>query len=224
MQMNVSRKCIKSAFLATLLSALAGCGGTEELAKELERTSNFTFVNALPYSADFHLQKRNIATDFSGLFDSANRVYADLPKNEVSAVYAYKYKAINGMVNLGVRNSISKNDEEKAYVGLGNNENLWVIAWDAAGDNKLTQVDRKRSDQSGKLNVRIFADGAYPVTVNGNNAAATSKGGISDFYSLDNCNSSLKINYKAIDLCAADYGRSYLLIADANGKKVLVRE
>lgn len=56
------------------------------------------------------------------------------------------------------------------------------------------------------------------------NIAATSKGGISDFYSLDNCNCSLKINNKTIDLCAADYGRSYLLVADANGKEVQVRE
>ncbi len=224
MHSSFSSKYMKPALLATLLSALAGCGGAEELAKELERSSNFTFVNALPYPADFHLQTRNIATDFSGLFDSSNRVYADVPKYEVSSVYVYKYKAINGMVNLGVRNSISKNDEEKSYLGIGNNEDLWVVAWDAAGDNKLTVVDRKRSDQSGKLNVRIFADGVYPVTVNGNSVAATSKGGISDFYSLDNCNSSLKINNKAIDLCTADYGRSYLLVADANGKKVLLRE
>lgn len=224
MYISSSSKYMKPALLASLLSALVGCGGSEELARELARTSNFTFVNALPYPADFHLQTRNIATDFSGLFDSSNRVYADVPKYEVSTVYVYKYKAMNGMVNLGVRNSISKNDEEKSYLGIGESENLWVVAWDAAGDNKLTVVDRKRSDQSGKLNVRIFADGTYPVTVNGNNVAATSKGGISDFYSLDNCNSSLKINNKAIDLCAADYGRSYLLVADANGKELLVRE
>lgn len=224
MLINFSNQNIKSAFVVMLLSALAGCGGTEELAKELDRTSNFTFVNALPYSADFHVQKRNIATDFSGLFDSSNRVFADLSKNETSGVYTYKYKALNGMVNLGVRSSISKADEEKVYKGLGNDEDMWVIAWDAAGDNKLTLVDRKRSDQSGKLSVRIFADGNYPVVVNGTQVAATGKNEISAFYSLDNCNSSLKVNNKAIDLCAGDYGRSYLLVVDANGKKVLARE
>lgn len=213
----------KSALLLGLLGVLAACG-SDELEKELERSSTFTFVNALNYSADFHVQRRNISTGFSGLFDSSNRFASDVESNSSSGSHTYRYKAINAMVNLGVRNSMNHNDEVRLYKALGGNENFWLIAWSSAGDGELTLIDKAKSDQSGKISVRIFADAIYPISVDGSAVGATKKGDVTAYYALDNCNTSLSINDKTIDLCNGDYGSSYLLVVDSNGKKLIAKE
>lgn len=228
MRIVINKGLAKVALILSMMGGLAACGGGGggggELDEELERSSNFTFVNALNYSADFHLQRRNISTDFSGLFDSKHRVTADIKQNSVGETYTYSYKAINPMLNIGVRNSISLGDEEKLYKTLSDKDNYWLIAWDSAGDNKLALIDRAKNDQTGKMNVRIFADASYVISVNGSNAGSTKNGEATTFYSLDNCNTSLKLNDKAINLCSADYGSSYLLVADSNGMRLIATE
>lgn len=224
MRFFINKGLAKVALIMSVVGGAAACGGVDDLDEELDRSSNFTFVNALNYSVDFHLQRRNISTEFSGLFDSKHRVTADIKKNSAGETYTYRYRATNPMLNMGVRNSISLGDEEKLYKTLSDKNNYWLVAWDSAGDNKLALLERVKNDQAGQLNVRIFADASYVISVNGSSAGSTKKGEATTFYSLDNCNTSLKLNDKAINLCSTDYGSSYLLIADSNGMRLIAKE
>jgi hypothetical protein len=215
-----------SALMMMLLTGLAGCGGSEELKLQLEHDNSFTVLNGLDYPIDFYLQHRTMSTtSFSALFADANRVIRDIPQGAVSQLYHYRYSGHLPATNLGARSSINQVDEAKLYRALQDKENLWLAVWRSkAQQPQLTIIPRQQREQAGKINVRVFADDVYQMTINSRVTASTRKGEVSDFYALENCANALVIDGKPIDVCNADFGASYLLLLDEKGKKLLARE
>ncbi|AXT32617.1 hypothetical protein D1819_06865 [Pseudoalteromonas tunicata] len=199
-----------------------GCGSSDEVDEALEKNAKFSFVNSLDSTSDFYVDKRSISLGYSGLFDSKNRVSDDVSQNSVGATYSYNYKAINNMVNVGVKES--NGNEEKNYDTLKDGDNLWVIAWQSGNDKKISFVNKKKQDQADIFNVRVFASGNYSVAIDGNQATATKSGEISSYMAVNNCANGLAVNGVAIDLCTGDFGKSYLVVVDANGKRVMAQE
>lgn len=223
--MNGGNKGLGSALVLAVLAALSGCGeSSDELDDKLNHDAKMSFVNSLSYMVDFHVKKRDILTGYNGLFDHANAVSRDVPTNEVGNTYHYNYKAINNMVNIGVKDSVNSNKEERINTTLSNGDNLWVIAWEASGDRTLSVIDKKKSNVANVFNVRLFANGRYDVFVDGDNVLTTEKGQITEYLKVNNCAEDLKVANNFIDLCSGNYGASYLIVVDNNGKLVMVEE
>ncbi len=214
------------ALMVVSLTSLVGCGGSEELKQQLEHDTSFTVVNGLDYPIDFYLQHRAITTaSFSGLFADTNRVMRDIPQGAASPLYRYRYSGHLPATNLGIRNSINQVDEAKLYRALQDKENLWLTVWRSQDQQpQVTIIPKLQRQQVGKINIRIFADDVYQMTINSTDTAATRKGEVTDFYALENCANGLVINGKQLDLCSADFGASYLMLLDHKGKKLLVKE
>jgi hypothetical protein len=128
------------------------------------------------------------------------------------------------MVNIGVKDSVNSNKEERINTTLSNGDNLWVIAWEASGDRTLSVIDKKKSNVANVFNVRLFANGRYDVFVDGDNVLTTEKGQITEYLKVNNCAEDLKVANNFIDLCSGNYGASYLIVVDNNGKLVMVEE
>lgn len=215
---------IKLILLTSFCAGLLGCGGSDsnELDNTLSHSAALSFVNSLDASSDFYLDKRSISLGYSGLFDSKNKVSDDVNYNSVSATYSYSYKAMNNMINIGIKEN--NGAEEKNYHTLKNGDNLWVVAWLRGDEKKISVIPKKKQLQADQFSVRIFANGNYPVVVDGNQAIATKTGQISNYITVNNCASGLQINGANIDLCTGDFGQSYLLVVDAKGKRVMAQE
>ncbi len=224
-EIMMSKSNKKIGIVIALAAALSGCGETsDELDDKLTHNAKITFINSLNYMADFYLDKRSISTGYSGLFDNDNAVSRDVPFNEVGITYGYSYKVINNMINLGVRDSINGNNEERMTTTLSNGDNLWVIAWKDSNDSTLSVISKKKSNNADVFNVRLFANGNYNVSVANSNVLTTEKGKVTEYLKISDCAEGLKVADKAIDLCSGDFGASYLLVVDANGKLVMAEE
>ncbi|MCF2907164.1 hypothetical protein L1285_02235 [Pseudoalteromonas sp. DL2-H2.2] len=211
--------------LLGLSAALTGCGeGSDELKEQLNHDAKMSFVNSLDYMADFHAKKRSISSGYSGLFDSGSVVSADVPAMEVGKTYSYSYKAINNMINLGVKDSNSGEKQERMNTTLKDGASLWVIAWEADGERSLSVVGKKQENKADVFNVRLFANGSYDVMVGGEKVTTTEKGQVTAYYEVSSCADGLEVAGNAIDLCNGDVGQSYLLVVDANGKRVMAAE
>jgi len=223
--MNTSNKGLRISLLFGFATILSGCGeSSDELDNKSTHEARVSFVNSLDYMADLHLKKRNISTGYSGLFDNDTIISADVASNTVSTTYRYSYKAINNMINLGVKNSITTNQEERITKTLSNNDNLWVISWKASGEQTVSVISKKQNNNADVFNVRLFANGNYTVLIDNTKTITTEKGKVTDYLSVNSCANGLKIDDKFIDLCTGDFGASYLLIVDKNGKRVMAEE
>ncbi|WP_340676704.1 hypothetical protein [Paraglaciecola sp.] len=223
--MNKGHKRFGIALILGLTTVLSGCGeSSDELDEKLNKDVNMSFVNALSYMADFHVKKRSIDSGYNGLFDNDRVVSRDVPANRVGSTYHYGYKAINNMVNLGVKDSNNTDKKERIYTTLSNGENLWVIAWESAGERALSVVEKKRNNSPDVFNVRLFANGSYDISVANNKVLTTEKGKVTDYLKVSSCADGLKVADKAIDLCSGNFGASYLLVVDRNGKLVMAEE
>ncbi|MCG7536617.1 hypothetical protein [Pseudoalteromonas sp. OOF1S-7] len=222
--MNNVNKGLGLTVLLGLSAALTGCGGSDELNEQLNHDAEMSFVNSLDYMADFHVKKRSISSGYSGLFDSGSVVSADVPAKEVGKTYSYSYKAINNMINLGVKDSNSGEKQERMNTTLKDGANLWVIAWESDGERTLSVVGKKQQNQADVFNVRLFANGSYDVMIDGNKVTTTEKGQVTSYYAVSSCTDGLQVAGNAIDLCNGDFGQSYLLIVDGNGKRVMAAE
>ncbi|MDE3273844.1 hypothetical protein [Pseudoalteromonas sp. G4] len=213
-------------FVSVLSLGLIGCSEsiTDDLDDALTHEAEFSFINAMDYSLDFHLQQRNLATGSSGLFDSKNLAAGNVQVNGYSSEYDYDYPAVMNMVNIGMRSAMSSQNEVKVHTNLSDDDEYWVIAWQNGVEKHLTLLEKKERDNANTFNVRIFANGVYPVTLKGSQVMTTERGKVSDFLTLDNCALDLTINGHAIDLCTGDFGESYLLVVNSDGKQVLVEE
>ena len=223
--MAKNSKGLGLALIFGITTALVGCGeSSDELDEKLTHSASITLVNAWSSMVDLHVAKRRFDSGYSGLFDTDNLVSQDVPVNEVGAPYRYSYKVINNIVNLGARDSISKNNEERTTKTLTNGEKLWVIAWEEGSGKTLSVITGKQHSKADTFNVRLFADGNYAVSVDGNLVLNTEKGKVTAYLEVNNCANSLKVADNAIDLCTTEPGASYLLVVDRNGARVMAAE
>lgn len=225
MIMTNNNKGLSIVFMFSLIAALSGCGETsDELDEKLTHHAQMSFVNGLDYMANFYLKKRNISTGYSGLFDSKNIVANGVVANITSDHYNYSYKLINNMINIGVRDSITTLDEQRITTTLSNDDNLWVIAWEASGDSALSVIHKKQNNNADAFNVRLFTNGNYDIYIDNVEVLTTEKGKVTNYLTIENCSGGLKLVDKVIDLCAGNLGASYLLVVNSNGMLVMAEE
>jgi hypothetical protein len=223
--MHSNKKELSIALMLSVTAALFGCGDSiDDLDDALTHDAKISFVNSLDYMTDFHIKKRNIASGYSGLFDNDNVKSRDVPTNSVGDTYSYRYKAINNMVNLGIRDSINLDKEERTNITLSDKDDLWAIAWENSGERSISVVDKKQNNKANVFNVRLFTYGNYDVSLANSKILTTEKGKVTNYLEVSNCADDLNVAGNTIDLCSGDLGKSYLLILDSNGKRVMAEE
>lgn len=231
---NVVSSKIKSTTKTLLvILALLGTSCDSETVKDIlgiskDDEAKFTFVNALNDVASLHLKHNynNISNEDDKLFDNKYAIFDDITVNGISSSYTYEYNMFENGIYLGVRESISQTKKTSIDARLKNEREYWAVAWLLGVDYKLSLFKKTNSDQANVYKVRIFASSVMNIKINGSEqvVATTEKGKISETFAIDDCANGLEVGDNFIDLCSGDFGKSYLVVADESGKRVIAQE
>lgn len=221
-----ANKVLMTTILCTVLSACSKDDIDESIDDaEKNRTSDIYFVNSLDETATFYVKNGLMVNDlFKSQFDRG-----DVAKNSVSNVFRYDWNDNHDDTEFGVRDTVSLSESAKLTHDLKNNTDFWSIAWNSDGNNpryKLSVIEKRASNQSNVFSIRVFANSEMAIRINDSNniVANTEAGKVTSVFRIENCATGLKIDNNFIDLCQGEFGKSYLIIADKNGKRVMVQE
>lgn len=219
-------KILMTTMLCTLLSACSKDDIDESIDDaEKNRTSDIYFVNALDDTATFYVKNGLMVNNlFKSQFDRG-----DVDSNSVSNVFAYDWNKSHDDTEFGVRDTNSSSKSAELTYNLKNNTDFWSIAWRNEGNNpryQLSVIEKSAANQSNVFSVRVFATSEMAIRINGSNSIAThtEAGKVSAVMRIENCATGLKLDNNFIDLCQGDFGKTYLIVADKNGKRVMAQE
>lgn len=226
--MSSSTQSILAALLsASMLTLLTGCGGETIIDKIDEGEVDITFVNSLDDMSNFHLKRNDILrkSDVDNLFADKYSIVSDVEKNNTSTSYRYQYSLIENAIHVGVIDSLNLSQSAHTNQTLSNKKKYWAIAWHNGNDYAMTTLQKAPSDQSGVYKVRVFTHQDMGLTLNGVAQNDNIKAGkVTEALSITRCADGLIIGDNPIDLCSGDFGKSYLVIADVNGLRLLLPE
>ncbi|MDP2560278.1 hypothetical protein [Psychrobium sp. 1_MG-2023] len=224
---------VKAVLCTTVMSLfLSACGGSDKYDKsvdELEqnRSSELVYVNAVDDMVTFYVKN---SIKWNKLFDD-NHKTVELAKNDSSEPIKYTWHDDLKNVNLnksyfGVQDTNSNVNKAQVEFELKNGIDFFVISWESSNEYKISVLEKKPSNTSDVFRVRIFADNDMSIKINGSDevVAIAKKGEVSSAFTISNCSDSLQVGNNDIDLCQGDFGQSYLVIVDSNGKQLMIQE
>jgi hypothetical protein len=91
---------------------------------------------------------------------------------------------------------------------------LQVIAWQDDSKVRISVLRRESSSQNGVYRLRVLAVANEVQVKVGAAQVSLLKGQLSDWFSLQQCHGDLLLNSKALDLCQATPGQSFLAVLD----------
>jgi hypothetical protein len=110
---------------------------------------------------------------------------------------------------------LDKNGSNHLIYDVKNDDDQTVVAWQEQSAYRISAFKKQSSDQSGVYQVRFFATASGIEVKAGGSTQLLEKGQPSNWFSLQNCKGEFSINGKALDLCQASAGQSYLAVIDA---------
>ncbi|NTS77534.1 hypothetical protein HR060_11735 [Catenovulum sp. SM1970] len=221
-----ANKILTSVIICTALSACSKNDIDDSIDDvEKNRTSDIYFVNALDVTATFYVKNELMVNDlYKSQFDRG-----DVESNAVSNTFEYDWNKQHDDTEFGVRDTNSSAKLAKQKHKLKDNRDFWSIAWRSEGNNprnQLSVIEKRAADQNDVLSIRVFASSEMVIKVNNSNnvAAITEAGKVSSVFRIENCSTGLNIDKQFIDLCQGDFGKSYLLVVNENGLRVMAQE
>ncbi|NTS76274.1 hypothetical protein HR060_05275 [Catenovulum sp. SM1970] len=210
-------------FMFTSLVTACG-GGSHDIDNPVSYDAKMTFVNATDDMTDFYVKKTNSRSRSDSVYEGKYRKGNDVAMNDVGGTYNHKYDIAKVRVVVAISDSNSNTDQVQVNKRVDDGDKWWVIAWQDGIDKALTIAGRKSNNRADEINVRILADDNYDIVVEGDSSSSTQAGQVTGFFSVESCSTGLEVGGNTIDLCDANYGQSYLLVVDADGKRLMVRE
>ncbi|GAA0372707.1 hypothetical protein GCM10009092_41220 [Bowmanella denitrificans] len=211
---------------ALLLLAALGMGAcsSDQVDKAIDdrpknRDTTITFVNALNDDAGFYLHPHAM---FGDVFRDKYKA-VDLLSEDYGS-YLYGWNKDYAKTTFGVRNKNSNNKSRKLDAHLADGGRTWVVAWMNGSNYELSVFDKSPRNRADIISVRVLANADMDVAVDGKHISRVKSGKVSTHISVEQCNGTLSIANRAINLCQQEYGRSYLLVADSDGARVIVEE
>lgn len=207
-----------------VLTSITACGSdSDKVVDGLNKDKQATIglVNAANERATFYAKARVLNR---GTFDSENRVTDILQDN--SADYIYKFNKTTEETRFGVRDAATQTKSATFDIDIDDQASYWLIAWLDGNAYRLTGFKKSAANQVGVFRVRVFANSALSIRLNGSNTvvATTEKGRVTTYFSVDNCATGLRLGNNFINICNdVVFGKSYLAVID-DGVKAVVAE
>jgi len=201
----------------TLTACGGGSGGISPIIPGISHKIPVTLVNATDEQVSFYLRDKTGDIDSEDLFKSKYLVER-LEANRTLNV-KHKHDNLKPKIWLGAADSLTGNNrgkDKKTYsYSYNDDDELWGVAW-KSGDNMHSDIfEKKTSNKDGYFRLRFLSTENTSITIDGTRTLLDGDE-ISDFYSIESCSESLKINDQAADICNATQGFSYLAIIDKN--------
>ncbi|SFD26873.1 hypothetical protein [Pseudoalteromonas denitrificans] len=225
----ISKKFRNSALALSIVFTVTGCGGGSDKVDTLlddltpkDKSANITFVNALDEMASFYVQIRDLNRDVFSDEDKAS----DIAVNEISSPYKHAWGESLNNTTFGVQDANSQTKKDTLNQELTADSNVFAVAWLSGTDYQLSVFDKQASDKADVYSIRVFANSQMSVKINDSDQVVqtTEIGKVTQRFEVNNCETGLKVSGNYIDLCTLDLGKSYLVVADTNGKRVLIQE
>ncbi len=204
---------------------LSACGGSavDRIVDSADKNREVTLslVNAASESLYLHIKPDVISRT---LFDDQHQKLEGQAKQVRG--YTYKWTEAWSKTDFGIRDVNTKGKTANLEFDLSRDKHYWLVGTDSNNLN-LNMFQRTSSNQSGVYRVRVLATQPLNIYLNGSNTATTTtqNNKVTPFYTVQSCATGLKVGNEFIDFCPeANVGRSYLAVADMNGKLMVVQE
>lgn len=207
---------------------LSGCGGgSDKVVSDIlddvdtSHQASISYVNALENSTVFYAKSTVYPDD---VYRSKHRVIEVLANQTSDSI---NHEWINGAkeTQFAIEDGNSASHKEQKIQDLQDNRRYWSIAWQHAGERELSVFEKNPTNEAGKYKVRIFANAELDISINQQTAiSSTEIDEISASFAIEGC-SDLQVGVTPIDLCQnADFGRSYLVVVDADTSAVVIAQ
>lgn len=204
--------------LSTLaVLTLTGCKASKirDIIKDYDYKNNYQLINASSEPVDFHIGAHNESGKTPNISDSKYRA-GSLEAGQDSISVRVRRDNIDYRMSLQSFQRLDKTSSNHLVYDVKNDDDQTVVAWQDGKAPRISAFKKQSSDQSGVYRLRFFATADnISVKVSGS-SQVLEKGQPSSWLSLQNCQGEFSLNGKAIDLCQATAGQSFLLVTDGN--------
>ncbi|MBU1438867.1 MAG: hypothetical protein KJ930_02605 [Gammaproteobacteria bacterium] len=207
-----------------VLLALPGCkvSKVRDIIKDYDYKNNYQLINASSEPVDIHIG----AHDYTGkapAISNSKYLVASLEAGQDSVSVRVKRDNIDYRVSVQSFQRLNKNGSNHWVYDVKNDDDQTVVAWQDNNAPQISAFKKQSSDQNGVYRLRFFAVSSGIEIKAGSSVQVLEKGQPSNWFSVQNCNGDFSINGKAVDVCKATAGQSFLLVVDADKVRSLNR-
>lgn len=209
--------------LVTLCSSfflLSACGEADKIADKIleeidtDSYADIAVVNTLDRSIAVHVKSELFNRE---VFNNDFKILEVLAEN-VSENYRYEWVSDNDKTEFAIQDSNNGDNRASIEITIDDEADYWVVAWQDGQTRTVNVFEKEQAPEANRYKVRVFADGAYTITIAGADVAATVQGEVSGGYSISSCDD-LSIAGTEIDICTlGTAGQSYLVTYIESGQ------
>jgi hypothetical protein len=171
-------------------------------------------INASQTALDFHLASFS-ETNGAPVISEAKYHRGSLEVGQAPKDVEVKRSYTNHKLSVQVFDMLNKAPGEFQQISSTPEKPLQVIAWQDESKVRISVLHRESSSQNGVYRLRVLAVANEVQVKVGTAQVSLQKGQLSDWFSLQQCHGDLQLNSKALDLCQATPGQSFLAVLDA---------
>lgn len=217
-------QCKTSAGLFVAVWLIAACSSEDVKLKLEDDWSLFSdktrvqLINASLTPVDFHLAPFS-ETNGAPVISEAKYLRGSLEVGQAAKDVEVKRSYTNDKLSVQVFDRLSKAPGEFQQINSAPEKPLQVVAWQDDSKVRISVLRRESSSQNGVYRLRVLAVANEVQVKVGAAHVSLQKGQLSDWFSLQHCLGDLLLNGKALDLCQATPGQSFLAVL--NQQKLL---
>ncbi|RVU40801.1 hypothetical protein EOE67_04270 [Rheinheimera riviphila] len=195
------------------LLVLPGCkvSKVRDIIKDYDYKNSYQLINASTEPVDIHIGSHDNSGRAPNISDGKYRV-GSLEAGQDSVSTKVKRDNIDYRVSVQSFQRLDKIGSNHLIYDVKNDDDQTVIAWQDNKTPRISAFKKHSSDQSGVYRVRFFAVANGIEIKAGGISQLLEKGQPSGWFSLQNCKGEFSINGKALDICQATAGQSFLLV------------
>ncbi len=208
------RKIILLSSIALL--TLSGCkvSTVRDIIKDYDYKNSYQLINASAAPVDIHIGAHDYTGKAPNISDSKYHV-GSLEAGQDNITVKVKRDNIDYRVSVQSFHRLEKSGSNHLIYDVKNDDDQTVVAWQDQSAYRISAFKKQSSDQNGVYRVRFFATASGIEVKAGGSTQLLEKGQPSNWFSLQNCKGEFSINGKALDLCQATAGQSFLAVIDA---------
>jgi len=203
----------KKSSLVLCLIGVIGCGG-EGILFNIDEKTSYVLINAADHDYDYFIADNSASDTFKSKYHEASLSSGEIKKVTFKRLIVQRNAiGVRAPDHEGIKNELDHLPKYK--------KDYNVVAWKSGG---LKLITKKKSNVANEFRVRFFKT-SYDMNIEINGSPINLKyKDVSDFYTLESCESSIKTATHTYDICNKDLGSSYLMVLNSNGTQVIVKE
>jgi hypothetical protein len=170
-------------------------------------------INASLTPLDFHLASFS-ETNGAPVISDPKYHRGSLEVAQAAKDVEVKRSYTNHKLSIQVFEMLNKAPGEFQQISSAPEKPLQVIAWQDESKVRISVLRRESSSQNGVYRLRVLAVANEVQVKVGSAQVSLLKGQLSDWFSLQQCYGDLQLNNKALNLCQATAGQSFLAVLD----------